>query len=355
MRIDSPGNLGQSIWNENPKPFSALFKGVGQGGLAGAVTGGMLGGLPGAAAGAALGSLFGALTSSLKATTSQLDRLQQVMGPLLERYKEVNPIISQIKSQWDLLQRRIDTAWARTIAPVLKQLSTVEREFTERWNKMKMGFFEAIQPYLMATLRFLQVKMRVVMSVLEAFSKIMTTIIDQLTKVLQFFNLLPEVKEKSKLQSLTTQALPWPTVEGALTGAMKTSSTLTGPPFTTERGSKAEQESSTDTKSKSLIDQLYDAQGKKRPLATYQPIVGAILEYMLKREVNKRKQAKQAEDAEANKSKESSINLTMPVNNSQELSAVFEKLYNQTSTELRRIEADIKLQTLRLQEVGAYT
>jgi len=326
---DSPFDLAGQIWAARPKPFEATKQAVWRGGLPGALGGLAVGGPVGAAVGAGLGTTFSLISNAGTRLTENLNRLNSILQPLIEHYRVYSPIIARLSHQWELLRRNLDRSWAQTIAPLLKQLSDIQREFTERWNRMKIEFFQAVEPYLQQVLRFLQTGMRAGMWLWERLNRIVDMMIGGFTKLLRILHLLPEPGERKVTEKLRPFDIEWPSVKGPLTGAMRRYD-ITGPPFTKEeeRLPKAEgKEGEEGKEAKKGIGGWFKVGGI--PIPWYLPL------------------------SEREK-KSPEVNVEVKVGDSKELSAAFENVWRKATYELRKIEADERYFAYTVQAQGTY-
>ncbi|GAG24078.1 unnamed protein product, partial [marine sediment metagenome] len=164
------------IWKARPKPFTAAFsKSTAKGGMWGASIGAAVGGAPGAVAGAGLGAIFGTLSNSVSKVIKNMEMLEKSTRKLVDHYKDFSPIISRLNHQWRLLDRNINRMWAKTLAPLMKQLTVIGTNFREQWEKIKTDIFKAIEPFLKQILSVFSVTVDGVLALFRGLAKVLTT------------------------------------------------------------------------------------------------------------------------------------------------------------------------------------
>jgi len=329
-----PFGLGEiplmgDIWSARPKPVSTLWKGAKAGVPMGAAAGLWAGGPVGAAVGAGVGTALGTVTAASQRLAASMNRLEESTRRHIEHYKLFSPVIARLRHQWRLLDRRLGRMWAETLAPTLKKLTDIGTEFRERWVRMKVEFFSAIEPHLLRFLDFFRTFGRITLFFTEKLMKVIGGLLTGLEKLLEFLKLIPAEQERKITRELTDGfPWPWPRVEGPLTGAMQRAG-LTGPPFTKERRRPARRD---ETEAERETRELFE-----KGLLHGQP--GEDIKWPpdeLPREIP-------------------GVNVNVNVSDSKELSAAFERVWLQASHALREIEAEDTLRSLLLQQQGTYT
>lgn len=330
-------SLTREIWAARPRVGATLWGGVtgglrgaGWGAATGAAVGGPWGAAIGAGVGANIGITLGMITAASQKLIESMKRLEGVTRNLIEHYKVFSPAIARMRHQWELLDRRLNRAWADTIAPTLKKLTDIGTEFKERWNRVKIDFFQAIEPYLSKMLDFFRKVGRITLWLTSKLLGIIEKLLTGLTKLLEFFGFLEEGRERGRTQALRPFGMEWPTVEGPLTGAMRRAG-ITGPPFTTEearRPSVTGEESEAEKRQKRIewLERhglLQGEPGREPPLDVPGPLP---------------------------KLPTISIN----VNDSAELSASFERVWHEAAYALRKLEAENSYQAYTLQQRATY-
>lgn len=321
--------LAGEIWAARPKPLSALWSAKG-GALPGAAAGLMVGGGPvGAAVGAAVGIALGAVAASAKRLNENMKLLEATTRRLIEQYKAYSPVIARLRNQWIVLERRLNRIWAQTIAPTLKRLTEIGTEFKERWTRIKVEVFQAIEPYLKRVLSILQKISRASLWMFEKLTKVLTDVIDGFTKLLRFLRLLPGEEERGRTQLLKPFSMDWPTVEGPLTGAMRRAG-ITGPPFTGEAARRS--------------PETEEEEGETK---WYENLIRGLITPSLPRPYPFHRSSEEKE--------KTGVNINVNVSDSKELSAAFERVWHRATYELRKIEAEDMYEAFVLQEEGTYT
>lgn len=325
-----PFGLGEiplmgDIWAARPKPVSTLWRGARRGAPIGAAAGLWAGGPVGAAVGAGVGTALGTVTTAATRLAESMKRLEETTRSLIEQYKAYSPAIARMRHQWTLLDRRLNRIWAETIAPTLKKLTDIGTEFKERWTKMKVEFFQAIEPHLKGMLNFYRTMGRITLEVFGKLIRVVEAVIDGFTKLLRFFRLLPEEPTREPTRGLGEFPVAWPSVEGPLTGAMRRVG-LTGPPFTTERRRPRERKEYDETQ------ELYE-----KGMLHGEP--GEDVEWPI-RELPKEIPG---------------VNVNVNVSDSKELSTAFERVWHEATYALRKLEAESDYQAFLLQQEAAYT
>lgn len=314
-----------AIWAARPKPVSTLWKGVKAGAPMGAAVGYTAGGPIGAGVGAAVGTALGTITAASQRLVESMNRLETVTRRHIEQYRLYSPVIARMRHQWTLLDRRLNRIWAETLAPILKKLTDIGTEFKERWTKMKIEFFQAIEPHLLRFLDFFHKFGRITLFFTEKIVKAIGWLLTALEALAKKLNWITEETAREPTRALIG-AFPmgWPTVEGPLSGAMRRTG-LTGPPFTTERRRPREEP-------KSEADIL-----REKGMLHGQP--GEDIQWPteeLPKEIP-------------------GLTMNVNVSDSKELTAAFERMWLQAVYELREIEAEDTLRSLLLQQQGTYT
>lgn len=317
------------IWAARPKPLSALWGGAKAGAPVGAAAGLWAGGPVGAAVGAAAGTALGVVAQSSRRLSVSMEHLERVTRSLVEQYKAYSPVIARLRHQWILLDRRLNRIWADTIAPTLKKLTEIGTEFRERWTRMKVDFFQAIEPALKRILDVFQKLGRATLWVFEKLLKVINEVINRLTKLLPW--LKPEERERRITGALGPYEMEWPTTEGPLTGAMRRAG-LTGPPFTGEEARRPAEGEEKEATGESYLKQLW-----QQPL---RPLIDLL---------NLGRDAMGPKTGE-----EPGVNVNVNVSDSKELSAAFERVWHEATYELRKIEAEDMYMAYLLQEEGTY-
>lgn len=330
-----PFGLGEiplmgDVWAARPKPVSTLWKGIRAGAPIGAAAGLWAGGPVGAAVGAGIGTALGTVTAAATRLAETMKRLEGVTRNLIEQYKAYSPAIARMRHQWRLLDRRLNRIWAETLAPTLKKLTDIGTEFKERWTKMKVEFFEAIEPHLTKILDFVNITMRITLEVFGKLIKAITVVIDKLTWLGRKLGWFEEEKERKITRALIPYGMDWPAVEGPLTGAMRRAG-LTELPFTTERRPPTEKREG-ESEAARETRELYE-----KGLLQGQP--GEDIKWPI-RELPK--------DIPG-------FNININVGDSKELSAVFEHVWHETTYALRKLEAETDYQAYLLQQEATYT
>lgn len=160
--FDLPGSPGGSVRKEILGAFSPMqsaggtLKGALFGGLTGAAIGGMVGGVPGMAAGAALGAAFGGLIAATKKLIDRWSKLGKFSEKLTRHFSDIDAGFAQMHAAWERLRFRLKREWATTLRPFMRQLNEFARAFTERWSRLGMRFFKAIEPLLEVVLDLLK-------------------------------------------------------------------------------------------------------------------------------------------------------------------------------------------------------
>ena len=312
--------LAGDIWEARPKPMSALWGGTKGGAVGGAVAGTAVGGFPvGTAIGAAAGIALATVAASSGRLKERMDRLEETTRSLIEQYKAYSPAIARMRNQWMLLDRRLNRIWAETLAPLLKKLTDIGTEFRERWTRMKIDLFQAIEPLLKRVLDIFQKLGRATIWILEKFLKVIGAVIEGFTKLARFLHWLPEEETRGRTQALGSHPIEWPTIEGPLSGAMRRIG-LTGPPFTTEKARRAPEEE------------------KEIRL----PFMVPPKEFWELKESDLRKGARPE------------VNVSVNVGDSKELSAAFERIWHEATYKLRQIETEEMYAAYKLQNEGTY-
>lgn len=314
--------LAGDVWAARPKPLSALWGGAKAGAPIGAAAGLWSGGPAGAVVGAAIGTAVGVVTASAGRLRETMDRLERSTRSIIEQYKAYSPVIARLRQQWMLLDRRLNRIWAETLAPTLKKLTDIGTEFRERWTRMKVDLFQAIEPALKGILNMLQNLSRATLWTLEKFLKVINTVIEALSKLPGLLGLLPEERERGLTQALGPYTMEWPSIEGPLSGAMRRAG-LTGPPFTGEEARRPEpKEERGDWK-----------EGVRRGL-TAPPFPFQF--------------------PPETKRGEPDVKIDVKVGDSKELSAAFERIWHEATYELRKIEVEEMYKAYLLQTEGTY-
>lgn len=313
------------IWSTRPKPVSTLWKGAKAGVPMGAAAGLWAGGPVGAAVGAGVGTALGTVTAASQRLAVSMNRLEESTRRHIEHYRLFSPVIARLRHQWRLLDRRLNRMWAETLAPTLKKLTDIGTEFRERWTRMKVEFFSAIEPHLLRFLDFFRKFGQVTLFLTERIMKVIGGLLTGLDKLAEKLAWITKEPVREPTRELTDGfPWPWPRVEGPLTGAMQRAG-LTGPPFTRERRRPKEEE-------KSEVDILREKgllHGQPGEEITWPPDE-------LPREIP-------------------GFNININVGDSKELSAAFERAWLQAAHALREIEAEDTLRSLLLQQQGTYT
>ncbi len=135
--MGDPGKfLTSSITSSGMKAGGGILGGGAKGAITGGLTGAMIGGLPGAAIGAGLGATLGSLSSVSKSLTGVWESLIGVSKKLIDIYAAFSPILQRQRTLWQELERNMNRVWAKTIAPLVKDLS----EYGMRFKKAMAGF-----------------------------------------------------------------------------------------------------------------------------------------------------------------------------------------------------------------------
>lgn len=132
----------------------------------------------GAGVGAALGMAFGTLTATSKTLNRVWGNLIRVTRGLLDTYAKFNPVLLAQQEQWRKLDRQVGKAWAETIAPTMKQLTTIGTEITARWTRIKISVFKSWEDVIKGLIRVLGAMMRMLLSFLEFLEKLKNLIMD---------------------------------------------------------------------------------------------------------------------------------------------------------------------------------
>jgi len=325
--------LAGELWAARPKPLGALWggakgggKGAVWGGAAGLTAGGPWGAVAGAAAGAGIGVALGTLSVATRRLSETMARLEHRTRSIIEQYKAYSPVIARLRHQWMLLDRRLNRIWADTLAPTLKKLTDIGTEFRERWTRLKVDFFQAVEPYLRRLLSVFHTFGRITFGLFEKFLKVIESVVNALTKVLRFLNLLPE--ERARTQALSPYEMEWPTIEGPLTGAMRRAG-ITGPPFTTEEARRPAREEKENERTKELRWLRESGLLRGEPGAP-------------------------AHDEFDKPLVMPDVNVNVNVSDSKELSAAFERVWREATYELRKVEAGEMYKVYMLQGEGSY-
>ena len=325
-----------AIWESRPKPFSTTFNATTFKRTAtGAAAGAMAGGLPGAAVGAGLGATFGILENIMTKVNPQMKQLEQLTRKLVDQYKDYSPIISRLNHQWRLLDRNVSRMWAKTLAPLMKQFTAMGTDFRQRWEKMKVDIFQAIEPFLKTVLTVFGNTVKTVIAVFEFLSKVLVNVIAGFTKLMAFFGLVLDEKEKpTPTKRLKAFPVEWPEVEGPLTGAMRRTS-LTEPPFT-EEGAQREKKRGKEKKEK-----------EESPVKPFDKIFPGGMQSLSETLLENRQKKK--------KGQAPGVNVEIKVNDSKELTSKFEQAWRIAAYELRKVEAIEMQRMFALQQESAYT
>lgn len=330
--------LAGAIWASRPKPLGALWGGAKRGAITGAAIGLTAGGGPvTAAVGAAVGTALGTVAASASRLAENMDRLEGVTRRLVDQYKAYSPIISRLRQQWILLDRRLNRIWANTLAPTLRKLTEIGTEFRERWTRMKVSFFQAIEPSLKKILNVIQRVSRATLWMFEKLSKVIIGVIDGLTKMHEWLlKLVPdwlkaEAQERGRTQALSPFGMDWPTVEGPLTGAMRRAG-LTTPPFTSEKAThvltEEEKAAAEEERTREKIRRAFP-HGLPGPLVPFFSPGGT--------------------------KEKSGVSVSVNVGDSKELTAAFERVWHEATYALQKIEAEDMYSAFVLQGEGTYT
>lgn len=327
--------IGKQLWAARPRPFTSLYQGTKRGALTGALTGATVGGPYGAVAGAAIGGTLSTLKGTVEKLVRTFKQLDATTRSIVDHYKAFSPIMARVNHQIRMTDRRINRMWARSLGPLIKQVSKITNDFQIRWEKMKIQLFDAIMPYLQNITRILKWSGKILLNWLEAFTDIITEIVGGLTKVLRFFGLLPKESKREPTKQLKPFTIDWPTVEGPLTGAMKRLQ-LKEAPFTEEerRDKKVTDDDEEKTPERKIIDTLL------RP-----PILNLKTIYDLFQKLK-------GEDKKTEK--QSDVKVEIKVGDSKELVSKFEAAWKEASYKLRRIEAEDSLLAFKLQSEGTF-
>jgi len=317
------------IWAARPKPVGALWGGAKKGAPMGAAVGLSVGGPVGAAVGAAVGIALGTVAASAGRLRERMDRLEESTRNIIEQYKAYSPVIARLRNQWMVLDRRLNRIWAKTLAPLLKKLTDIGTEFRERWTRMKVDLFQAIEPLLKRVLNIFQKFGRITLHILEKFIKAISTVIEGFTKLARFLHWLPGEEERGRTQALGQYQMEWPTIEGPLSGAMRRAG-LTGPPFTTESARRPSTEESQESEQKRRTRELFE-----KGLLQGQP--GAPAHYELDKPLTM-----------------PDFNVNVNVGDSKELSAAFERVWHEATYALRKIETEAMYLAYLQQGEGTY-
>jgi len=318
------------IWSSRPKPLSSLWGGAKGGGLWGAAAGATAAGPPGAAVGAAVGIALGTVAVSAQRLHERMQMLERTTRSLIDQYKRFDPAITRMRHQWQLLERRLNRAWAQTIAPTLKKLTDIGTEFKERWERMKIDFFRSIEPFLQRMLDIFRKVGRITLGLFEQLQKALSGVLSGLGWLGKKLGWLDEGRERGLTQRLSPYTMDWPTVEGPLTGAMRRAG-LAGPPFTTEEARRAEK---TEPGGPGETQKLYE-QGmlQGQPGAPAHEEIDKPLELPLKIP---------------------GVSVNVNVGDSKELAEAFERVWHQAAYELRKLEAEDFYRAFELQSKGTY-
>jgi len=326
--------LAGDIWASRPKPLSTLWGGAKKGGLWGAAVGATAGGPTSAAVGAAVGVALGTVAVSAQRLHERMQILEQTTRSVIEQYKRFDPVITRLRHQWQLLDRRLNRVWAQTLAPTLKKLTDIGTEFRERWERMKVEFFQAIEPHLLRLLDLIHKISRITLWLPGKLLGVINNIIDGLTKLGRKLGWLDEERERGLTQQLSPYKMGWPTVEGPLSGAMRRAG-LTGPPFTGEEARRPEETDKPESDAARRTRELFE-QG----MLQGEPGAPAHDEFDKPLELPR---------------KIPGVNVNVSVGDSKELSAVFERVWHQATYELRKLEAEDLYLAFELQSKGTYT
>lgn len=332
MPLGDPIPLGPEIWQTRPRVgllsiWGTLGRGIWRGAPAGAAVGGAVGGgAPGIVAGAAAGAALGVLTNAARRLRVQMDLLEQTTRDQIDRYKEFNPIIRRLQHQWTLLDRRMNRAWAETVAPLLKKLTDIGVDFREQWERTKMRFYRTFEPLMSRLLDIFRSIGSVTLRMFDRLLRATEAVINGFTKVARFFNILPE-DEGARRPTVGLRPFPfeWPTIEGPLTAAMRRTG-LTGPPFTRERREPSSRESRRESDTERLYRQGH-LQGQ--PGAPAHEEIDRPMEMP-------------------------PLNLNFNVSDSKALSDAFEEVWRRAVFELRKREADSDYIAFTMQSKGSY-
>lgn len=320
------------IWATRPKPVSTLWRGARAGAPMGAAVGLWAGGPVGAAVGAGVGTALGTVSIAATRLAESMKRLEESTRNLIEQYKVYSPAIARMRHQWELLDRRLNRIWADTLAPTLKKLTDIGTEFKERWTKMKVEFFQAIEPYLKKSLDFFRTMGRITLEVTSKLVKAIEFVIDRLTWLGRKLGWFEEEEKRGPTRKLLEGfPMDWPPMEGPLTGAMRRAG-LTGPPFTTEgraprrRGEEEESEAARATRELYEKGLLHGEPGEdiKWPMEELPKTIPGV-------------------------------NVNVNVSDSKELSAAFERVWHEATYALRKLEAEDVYQAYLLQQEATYT
>lgn len=183
--FDLPGSPGISVRKEvfgafNPlKNTGGALKSAAFGGLSGAAMGGIVGGAPGMVAGAALGAAFGALTAAAKQLINTWNRLSDFSEKMADHFKFVNNGFARMDAAWERLRFRLKREWASTLQPFMKRVHEFATKFTQRWSRLGMRFFEALEPLLNVILDLL----KSLEPLLYNFVKALTWVVEKIMKI----------------------------------------------------------------------------------------------------------------------------------------------------------------------------
>lgn len=321
--------LAGDIWAARPKPLGALWGGARAGAPMGAAAGLWAGGPVGAAVGAAVGVALGTVAQSARRVSESMERLERVTRSLIEQYKAYSPVIARLRHQWMLLDRRLNRIWAETLAPTLKKLTDIGTEFRERWTRMKVEVFQAVEPFLKTILDLVQKISRITLGVFEKFIKAITTVIEGLAKMYRWLGILPEEPGRGRTGTLGPYEMEWPTVEGPLTGAMRRAG-LAGPPFTTEEARRPAEREVEESEQIRRTRELYE-----KGLLRGEPGAPAHDEFDVPLVLP-------------------GVNVNVNVSDSKELSAAFERVWHEATYALRKIEAEDMYRSYNSQQIGTY-
>ncbi|KKL63530.1 hypothetical protein LCGC14_2174190, partial [marine sediment metagenome] len=281
------------------------------------------GGPVGAAVGAAVGIALGTVAESAKRLNERMQVLEQSTRKLIEQYKRFDPIIARLNHQWELLDRRLKRAWSQTIAPILSKLTDIGTEFREKWERMKIDFFQAIEPYLKRTLDIFQKLGRSSLWLFDKLLGAITSIINGFTRLAKILHIpIGGDADRQPTGVFTPMPIEWPSVEGPLTGAMRRVG-LTGLPFTSERRDMSTQKQTQPNEADTLLKQgLLEGQPGSSPVDRLRELPN--------------------------------LNFNIKVGDSKELSAQFESIWRKTAYELRKIEAEVSYRAFEMQSQGTY-
>lgn len=360
------GDPGQfvtgEIWRGRPRPISALGGYVGAAGR-GAGWGlgiGMMAGTAGIIPGVAIGVTIGVVIKTLTAGAERLNQtwrmLERVSRTLIERFKDFSPAIARMRAQWEALDRRLGRVWAQTITPLLQRISDVGREMKERWMMIKVRFFEAIQPLLIGIVNMAGRLSRVLFPILEFFAKLLEKILAPLNKLFELLGLIE--KPKVKISPLPGP-LTMPEFEGPMTAAMRFAPLRPmerpeGPRYVErpgylgrewlERRERAAAEAGR-TPGERLMEMEEEIEKEGMPWTTWGWLIRYFMQRTMKQEIERR--TKELE-------KPTSINVNVNVGDSAELASAFERVWEEATFELRKIEAGDMYRSFRIRERATY-